>query len=129
MDIKTLAGTIFTKDPENPKTYDIGLESDDNLTTRDCFEFLLDLFTEGSKIKYGDENNKVDLTKWTENDIKNMTKYFNSMGFNIYINIFNNVYLMIEDYRGLPNDTPLDKFKFSLRCGTTTYVISFNYLS
>ena len=102
-------------------------ESANNLSVRDIFEFLLTIFTDGSKLLYGDENEKVDIGKWGETEVETMRKYFRSFGFDIKINIYRDIQVVVNDYRTAAINNTLDKLQFALRCNNITYVISFDY--
>jgi len=128
MDAEMIANHIFGKSPKEPNTINIKLDGEGyNLTVRDIFEFLLTTFTDGSKLLYGDANEKVDIGKWSEKEVETLKKYFHSFGFDIKIKIYNNMKVVVNDYRTASINNPLDKLQFALQCGDTTYVISFDY--
>lgn len=122
---------IFNNPPKPLKT--VNLEFPDN-NLKDLFENLLDIFTQGMKIKYG-ENNKVDLSKLQQKNIIEFNKYFNSFGINLNIeiepyNIFNN-----EKYESLrynkiliTKNTKLQELKLPFLSNNIVYLIYFNYI-
>lgn len=87
MDIKQLANQIFTKPIQGENSINIEFECIQNTAT--LFEALLELFTEGMKIKHGDsDNNKVDLLSLTQNDFLEMKKYFKSFKIDLFYHVF-----------------------------------------
>ena len=128
MDSEMLTNHIFGKSPKEPNTINIKLDGEgSNLTVRDIFEFLLTTFTDGAKLLYGDANEKVDIGTWGETEVDTLKKYFRSFGFDITIKIYNNIQVVVNDYRTASISNTLDKLQFALRCGNNTYVISFDY--
>ena len=87
MDIKHLADQIFTKPLKGENSINIEFECIEDTVT--LYEALLELFTEGMKIKYGDDDkNKVDLLSLTQNDFLEMKKYFKSFKIDLFYHVF-----------------------------------------
>ena len=87
MDIKQLADQIFTKPIQGENAINIEFECIQDTPT--LFEALLELFTEGMKIKHGDgDKNKVDLLSLTQNDFLEMKNYFKSFKINLFYHVF-----------------------------------------
>lgn len=136
MDIKNIEpdnfiSFLFNNSPKPQKSINLEFQKD-NL--KDLFEDLLDIFTQGMKIKYG-ENNKVDLSKLNENNIKEFNKYFNSFGINLNIivepyNFLNgNKYkLMRYNKINITNKTKLNELKLPFLSNNIVYIISFNFI-
>lgn len=57
------------------------------MTVRDQFEECMNLFTDLAKKHYGDINRQVDLLSWTDENGKQINKYFHSIGlmFNMWL--------------------------------------------
>lgn len=99
------------------------------------FQELLMIFTAGIKYHFS-EDEKVDITKLTEENIKLMNEYFASIGFTISIDVFS-----IEEYltnMKLPNyflnqdlikdDTLLKDIYYETSIDMKIYRISFDFL-
>jgi hypothetical protein len=111
----------------NPKeTIHIGLH---------IFQELLMIFTSGMKYLFSEEE-KLDVTKLDEKDIKLMNEYFESIGFQVNVDVFTiSEYL---DNMKLPNyflkkeliteNTMLDEFYYETSLDGKIYRIYFNFL-
>lgn len=77
MDIDNLIKELFYNDIKKPKSIEILFEGMNN--TKELFETLLTIFTEGMKIHYG-VNNTVDLNSITEEQFTKIINYFLSIG-------------------------------------------------
>jgi hypothetical protein len=99
------------------------------------FQELLMIFTSGIKYLFGVDE-KVDITKLEEKDINLINKYFESIGFNVIIDLFT-----IPDYLDnmkLPNyfhnknlindETLLNDFYYETSLKGMIYRVSFNFL-
>jgi hypothetical protein len=99
------------------------------------FQELLMIFTSGIKYLFGVDE-KVDITKLEEKDINLINKYFESLGFNVIIDVFT-----IPDYLDnmkLPNyfhnkklindETLLNDFYYETSLKGMIYRVSFNFL-
>lgn len=134
--IEDLVFNIFNKSPQPQKS--INLEFIDSLSIKDLFEFLLTFFTEGSKFKFGIEQDGkiiVKLHEWTDKELSLMKEYFNSISFQLIINIYDvnesfNINFQSMNYKNkiITNKTNLIDLKLPLNVGSKVYVISFNYL-
>ena len=79
---------LFSEKPKDPNT--IKLELDNNIDIKiglNIFQELLMIFTAGIKYLFG-ENDKVDISSLSVDDIHLMGKYFESMGFKINVEKF-----------------------------------------
>lgn len=85
MDIDELAKKVFSEPPKETNSIQIGFDNLKNV--RELFEALLMLFTEGMKILYGN-NGQVNLDNLTIEDHMKVTRYFSSIGINIYLHKF-----------------------------------------
>ena len=136
MDIKNIESDnfisfLFNNPPKPQRSINFEFQKD-NL--KDLFEDLLDIFTQGMKIKYG-ENNKVDLSELNENNIKEFNKYFNSfcINLNIIIEPYNfpnsNKYeLMRYNKINITNKTKLNELKLPFLSNNIVYIISFDFI-
>jgi len=99
------------------------------------FQELLMIFTAGMKYLFSEEE-KLDVTKLDEKDIKLMNEYFESIGFQVNVDVFTiSEYL---DNMKLPNyflkkeliteNTMLDEFYYETSLDGKIYRIYFNFL-
>lgn len=99
------------------------------------FQELLMIFTSGMKYLFSEEE-KLDVTKLEEKDIKLINDYFESIGFQVNVEVFTiSEYL---DNMKLPNyflnkeliteNTMLDKFYYETSLDGKIYRIYFNFL-
>ena len=105
----------------------------DNL--KDLFENLLDIFTNGMKIHYGNSDGTVDLSSLTQENIVNFNKYFNSFGISLIIQIDNNAVINGADYQSIKytninitNETKLSDLKLPFLSSGIVYIISFDFI-
>ena len=99
------------------------------------FQELLMIFTSGLKYLFSEED-KVDITKLEQPDIELMGKYFESLGFQIKIEIFTIIDYL--DNMKVPNyflnqklieeNTPLDGFYYETSLMKKIYRVSFSFL-
>lgn len=99
------------------------------------FQELLMIFTAGMKYLFSEEE-KLDVTKLEQKDIKLMNDYFESIGFQVNVEVFTiSEYL---DNMKLPNyflkqeliteNTMLDEFYYETTLNAKIYRIYFNFL-
>ena len=86
IEIEDLIEKIFTESPKPQNCIELSFIND--MDVKDLFEFLLTFFTEGSKMLFGDNNNRVDIAKWTDIEFNIMNRYCKSIGFNMIIERF-----------------------------------------
>jgi hypothetical protein len=82
---------VFTEDPKPKKTIKLELEppTSENNLNKHIFEQLLQIFTDGMKHLYGDENGKVDIASLELDSIIKMKGYFDSFGVELIFNMYN----------------------------------------
>ena len=75
---------LVSTPPQAPNTYHLlNDEEESNLDT--TFNILVEIFTKVMKYVYSDRTGKVNLDNLDESAYSLMSKYFNSFGFNIYL--------------------------------------------
>jgi hypothetical protein len=75
---------LVSSPPQDPNTYCLlNDEEESNLDT--VFNILVEIFTKVMKYVYSDRTGKVNLDNLDETAYSLMSKYFNSFGFNIYL--------------------------------------------
>lgn len=123
---------VFQNEPKPIKSINLEFETD-NL--KDLFENLLDIFTNGMKIHYGNSDGTVDLSSLTQENIVNFNKYFNSFGISLIIQIDNNAIINGADYQSIKytninitNETKLSDLKLPFLSSGIVYIISFDFI-
>ena len=131
LEIDELAETIFY-DTSKPK-FSIQIQFDTE-NVKNLFESLLSLTTNGMRIKYGDNNGKVNLSNLTELNLINFNEYMHSFGIhmNIEVEKFNP---LLKDYekmkyqnQNITSQTNLKELKLLVLEKGYVYIISFDYL-
>ena len=128
---------LFSEPPKEKNSIKLELNSKDEDIKIGLmiFQELLMIFTAGIKYHFS-EDEKVDITKLTQENIKLMNEYFASIGFTINIDVFS-----IEEYltnMKLPNyflnqdliedDTLLKDIYYETSIDMKIYRISFDFL-
>ena len=127
---------LFSEKPKDPNT--IKLELDNNIDIKiglNIFQELLMIFTAGIKYLFG-ENDKVDISSLSVDDIHLMGKYFESMGFKINVEKFtigeylDNIKLpnYFKDQHLIEDNTKLCDIYYEATLNLIIYRISFNFL-
>ena len=99
------------------------------------FQELLMIFTAGMKYLFSEED-KLDITKLDEKDIQLMNQYFESMGFQVNVEVFTIIEYL--DNMKLPNyfinqelieeNTMLDEFYYETSLKDKIFRVYFNFL-
>ena len=84
IELDDLIYEIFTNEPKSINSINITF---DNIELKELFERLLEIFTKGMKIRYGDEKGIVDLSKLNNEQLQIINKYFNSFGVNLNFSV------------------------------------------
>ena len=99
------------------------------------YEQLLQIFVDGLKYFYSNDDGKVDVTKLNEEDINKIQKYFESMNFLSKVDVFdlNNYKFKFPDYfknqDKIKSDTVLNEFFYEVQgSDKKMYRITFDYL-
>ena len=127
---------LFSEKPKEPNT--IKLELDNNIDIKiglNIFQELLMIFTSGIKYLFG-ENDKVDISSLSVDDIHLMGKYFESMGFKINVEKFtigeylDNIKLpnYFKDQHLIEDNTKLCDIYYEATLNLIIFPISFNFL-
>ena len=128
---------MFEKEPK-PKD-SIQLECPDIVEGKNIhlhiFEQLLMIYVQGLKHLWSDEEGKVDLTNLTEDNINLMKRYFESINYNVNIEVFDlqTYQFKFPDYfknqENITDKTFLPDFFYETQGrDTKMYRISFDYL-
>ena len=123
---------VFKNEPKPIKSINLEFETD-NL--KELFENLLDIFTQGMKIHYGNETGIVDLSSLTQDNIINFNKYFNSFGIQLLIDIEDKPIISGFNYQqikytniNITNNTKLNELKLPFLSNGIVYIISFDFI-
>ena len=99
------------------------------------YEQLLQIFVDGLKYFYSNDDGKVDVTKLNEEDINKIQKYFESMNFLSQVEVFdlNNYKFKFPDYfknrDKIQSNTVLNEFFYEVQgSDQKMYRITFDYL-
>jgi hypothetical protein len=135
IDLEDLALKVFTKLPSGPKSINVMFE---DLGLKELFEALLTFLVTGLKLRYpsAENNEKVDLHLLTEEDLKTINEYMNSIGFSVKIDIYNigewilGVSSIFKDYTQIivSNNTKLSELKCKFIIHDNIYVVSFDII-
>ena len=85
IELEDLVITLFSNPPGEPNTHLISFDTGDLVQ---LFESLLLIFTNGMKLLFGNSRGVVELDKLEERDIELFQKYFNSIGFLFYFDVY-----------------------------------------
>ena len=82
---------VFTKEPKEKNSIKLELDSpqEGNNLNKHIFEQLLQIFTDGMKYLYSDDDNKLDIVSLEIDSIVKMKKYFESFGAELIFNMYN----------------------------------------
>lgn len=132
VDLEQLIISIFSEPPGEPRSKTISFDTTD---LKQLFESLLMIFTNGMKILFGDYRGRVELQNLKEEDIGIVQRYFNSMGFNFYFDVYDDsndnrekTQAMKYTNLTLTTDTRLNHMYFPLLSQGQIYLINFDYI-
>lgn len=142
IEFNNLVKYIFDKDYKEPYSIQLSLEECGSI--KDLFQFLLELFTEGMKLKFGifDEKKNivtVNLELLSDNDFKKIKKYYQSFGFDLFYTAIPINKLNEEEYHNninltklsfdkqfiINNNTKLEDLKYKLFTDNFLYTVYF----
>ena len=127
---------LFSEEPKEKHTIKLELNPKEKLHIGlHIFQELLMIFTSGLKYLFS-EGGGVDITKLEQEDIVLMNRYFESLGFQVVVEVFTIVEYL--DNMKLPNyfinqelieeNTPLDGFYYETSLAGKIYRVSFAFL-
>ena len=102
--------SLVSSPPQSPKSLHLEIETNDFENT---FQILVEIFTKSMKILYGDPRGRVDLEKMNQSDLDKMSQYFQSFGFNIYVDKIEGA--NITSY-GATEKTPVNENDLKAQC-------------
>ena len=91
---------VFTKDPKEKNSIKLELDSpqEDNNLNKHIFEQLLQIFSDGMKHLYGDDEGKVDIVSLDIDSIIKMKEYFESFSVELIFNMYNQSDYVLKPY-------------------------------
>jgi len=134
IDLEDFALKVFTKLPSGPKSIYVSF---DDMHFKELFESLLTFLITGLKIRYPSETEgKVDLHLLTEEDLKKINEYMNSIGFLVNIEIITipEWIMLIEpnfkDYSKIviSDKTKLNELKCKFIVFDKVYIVNFDFI-
>lgn len=133
MDIDELTNKIFDNTPKIKN--EIKLDLVDSLELDELFEFLLTLFTKGTRKLFVNSEGYVNLAMCTEKEYNLINQYFNSFGFEVELDRYNYPESELIDFEQISyknieieSDTKLEHLKLPLKCGEDIFVVYFNII-
>lgn len=124
MDIYDLVNKIFKSDPQPQKSIIVQFDNIGN--TCDLFESLLLLFTEGMKIKYGNNTGKVNIDSLLPEQIYTIIRYFTSIGIRLHLHKFH--IQQLEKFENTSNTfSPNVKYTYNITKRVSEKYILENY--
>ena len=91
---------VFTTNPKPKNTIKLELDPPNpaNNFNKHVFEQLLQIFTDGMKHLYSDENDKLDISTLEIDSIIKMKEYFDSFGVELIFNMYNQSDYVLKPY-------------------------------
>ena len=90
---------VFDGEPKSEKTIKLELDPPgENNLNKHIFEQLLQIFTDGMKYLYSNDDGKVDISKLEIESILKMKEYFLSFGVELIFNMYNQHDYVLKPY-------------------------------
>ena len=91
---------VFKDKPKEKNSIKLDLDSpqEGNNINKHIFEQLLQIFTDGMKYLYSDNDNKVDIASLEINSILKMKEYFESFGVELIFNMYDQTNYILKPY-------------------------------
>tara|TARA_B100001027_G_scaffold190890_1_gene144980 strand:+ start:312 stop:758 length:447 start_codon:yes stop_codon:yes gene_type:complete len=91
---------VFQKEPKEKNSIKLELDSPDknNNINKHIFEQLLQIFTDGMKYLYSDNDNKINITSLEIDSILKMKEYFESFGVELIFNMYDQTNYVLKPY-------------------------------
>jgi len=123
---------LVSAPPQNVNSIKLELlEEENNMDT--VFNVLIEIFSKASKYMYGDRNGRVDLDEMGVEELERMSKYFNSFGFQIFLEKFEGENRNKTSF-GTTEEKPIKDHELKAHClklqtSKNFYVIYFDVLN
>ena len=91
---------VFQKEPKEKNSIKLELDppNKNNNINKHIFEQLLQIFTDGMKYLYSDNDNKVDIASLEIDSILKMKEYFESFGVELIFNMYDQTNYVLKPY-------------------------------
>ena len=91
---------VFKNSPKEKNSIKLELDSpqEGNNLNKHIFEQLLQIFTDGMKYLYSDNDNKVDIASLEIDSILKMKEYFESFGVELIFNMYDQTNYVLKPY-------------------------------
>ena len=91
---------VFENSPKEKDSIKLELDSpqESNNINKHIFEQLLQIFTDGMKYLYSDNDNKVDIASLEIDSILKMKEYFESFGVELIFNMYDQTNYVLKPY-------------------------------
>ena len=91
---------VFKNSPKEKNSIKLELDPPDknNNINKHIFEQLLQIFTDGMKYLYSDNDNKVDIASLEIDSILKMKEYFESFGVELIFNMYDQTNYVLKPY-------------------------------
>lgn len=91
---------VFTKEPKEKNSIKLELDppNKNNNINKHIFEQLLQIFTDGMKYLYSDNDNKIDIASLEIDSILKMKEYFESFGVELIFNMYDQTNYVLKPY-------------------------------
>ena len=91
---------VFKDSPKEKNSIKLELDSpqESNNINKHIFEQLLQIFTDGMKYLYSDNDNKVDIASLEIDSILKMKEYFESFGVELIFNMYDQTNYVLKPY-------------------------------
>ena len=132
VELEELVISIFSEPPGEPRSKTIAFDTSD---LKQLFESLLIIFTNGMKLLFGNSSGVVELEKMSEEDINLVQKYYQSIGFRFYFDVYEDTnenrdktQAMKYTNLTLTSSSNLKDLYFPLLSRERIYLINFDYI-
>lgn len=132
IDLEGLVISIFSEPPGEPRSRTIEFDTNN---IKQLFESLLIIFTNGMKLLFGNLEGVVELENLSEQDINLVQRYYESMGFRFYFDVYDDsnenrrkTQEMKYTNLTLTTQTRLKDLYFPLLSKGNIYLINFDYI-
>ena len=132
VELEELVISIFSEPPGDPRSRTIAFDTSD---LKQLFESLLIIFTNGMKLLFGNSRGVVELENLSEEDIDLVQRYYQSMGFKFYFDVYDDTnenrdktQTMKYTNLTLTSSSNLKDLYFPLLSKGRIYLINFDYI-
>ena len=132
VELEELVISIFSEPPGEPRSRTIAFDTSD---LKQLFESLLIIFTNGMKLLFGNSRGVVELENLSEEDIDLVQRYYESMGFRFYFDVYDDTnenrdktQTMKYTNLTLTSSSNLKDLYFPLLSRGRIYLINFDYI-